>query len=74
MNYPGPKRGVLRGSIREGRARGDGQDDIACTLYTVSDPTFVEKIGKFLDGYRSSLKPHNYFRPHKVDRRTLPIN
>jgi hypothetical protein len=63
------KKDVLQGSRRDcSRKFAAGYDDVACTLYTVSGPTFVEKIGKFLDGYRSS------FRPHKKDRRTLPVH
>jgi len=47
--------------------------DIAGSLYNLIGPTFVEKIGTFLDGYGSSLRSRT-LKPHKKIRPAQPIN
>lgn len=72
MNPERPKKDVLPGSKTDvSRKLSAGYGNIACSLYSVAGPTFVEKIGTFLDGYGSSLR-FRTLKPHKIDRRTLP--
>jgi hypothetical protein len=56
MDHPFAKKDVPQGSRRDSQRKfAAGYEDVACTLYTLSGSTFVEKIGKFLDAYRSSF-------------------
>ena len=69
----GPKNGVLQGVKADVSRKPAAAYNIAGSLYDLIGPTFVEKIGTFLDGYGSSLRSRA-LKPHKKIRPTLPIN
>ena len=73
VNPEGPKSGVLQGSKVDASRKPAAAYNIADSLYNLIGPTFVEKIGTFLDGYGSSLRSRA-LKPHKKIRPTLPIN
>jgi hypothetical protein len=73
VNPEGPKNDVLQGSKADVSRKSAARYDIEGSLYNVIGPTFVEKIGTFLDGYGSSLRSRA-LKPHKKIRPTLPIN
>ena len=73
MNPEGPKNGVLQGPKTAVSRKPAVGYDIAGSLYNLIGPTFVEKIGTFLDGYGSSLRSRT-LKPHKKIRPAQPIN
>jgi hypothetical protein len=73
VNPEGPKNDVFQGAKADVSRKPAAGYNIAGSLYNIVGPTFVERIGSFLDGYGSSLRSRT-LKPHKKNQRTLASN